>query len=176
MATFTDQLKELFADCSDEGPTSLSAVLLAEIERVRDIIVVESDWDDLSQITRGDHAIELHKSYLAGDISLENCLWYKTRLEKEILSLGSPDDQKGRAAFHYQLACTELPLAGDWDEAEAVAGDLLCFMYLWYPDTPSKSTQRQMLEWLRYTLESRMRRLNGIPAGGARLRVSLLAA
>jgi len=174
MATFTDQLRDLFDDYSDEGPTSLCAALLAEIERVRDAIVVESGWDGFDQIVRADRAIEIYKSYLAGDASLEDYDREQVILQKAILALGAPHDQRGRAVFHYQLACAELPSNGDWEGTEGVIGDLLCFLYLWYPDIHSHSAQRKLLERLRYTLESRTRRLSGV-AYGTRLRNSLLA-
>lgn len=176
MASFTDKLKKFYSDCSEEGPYTPRDALFTEIKRVRDLIVAELGQDGAKQISRAELALENFKDRIAERRSLEDCLWRRCNLQKEILALGSPEDKVGRAIFHYQLACTEMPFYGDWAEMEAVAGDLLCFFYLWYPDTSSQTTQKKLLERLYLALENGVRQRRLDLASSTRLRISLLAA
>lgn len=179
MAIHPEKVVGLFAACREEGIETLYEVIFTEFGYIRALIADVAEWDAAESVQKADRAIQAAKSYLAGSTSLEDCLWLRGQVETELRHIPYSEDKQERATHHYLAAVANLPLIEEEEQGEVdTVGDLLCFMYLWYPDTLAQNTQRHQLTRMKATFNAILgrRQITARAAvGGDRLRVSLLA-
>jgi len=177
MSARLQRLDKVFASCLNEGVSTLHKVLLAEVAETRAIIVEDAKWKGSERVAAADRVLEAFKSYLAGETSLEDCLWLRTHLDKKLSVEDVVVSAIERAVRFYQQACTELPLTGDLLEgARLAADDLLCFNYLWSPKVSNKTHEQRQLVRLKTTLKRSVQHAKTTASSeGTRLRNSLLA-
>lgn len=156
--TLTERLNALFTPLVSLGGNNLTSVLVLEIEKARVVIndLTEQGFSD-EGVSGADLYIETVKSYLAGEISYDDCADSKDLFRDTIIGRKATYTEGTRAYGNYTLACLDLPIDDmDWIEAHMTVGGLIDFYLLWTPNCSRIKARNRVLKSLRDEVKHRM--------------------